>query len=85
MRRQRGRLPTVRIFIVVAKNRPDLYQYFAAGFDGIADINVIMDRRLGPDDPGPNASDMPHHERRTPRDVYDELAQRGFVIVRLPS
>jgi hypothetical protein len=75
----------VRIFIVVAKHRPDLYQYFAAGFDGVADVNVILDRRLGPDDPPSQLDDMPPHERRTPRDVYDELAQRGFVIVRLPT
>lgn len=75
----------MRIFIVVAKHRPDLYQYFAAGFDGIADVNVILDRRLGPDDPPTNPIDPPHSERRTPRDVYDELAQRGFVIVRLPA
>lgn len=83
---QRGRLRLVRIFIVVAKNRPDLYQYFAAGFDGVADVSVILDRRLGPDDPVAQISDNPaHHERRTPRDIYDELAQRGFVIVRLPA
>lgn len=82
----RGRLRSVRVFIVVAKNRPDLYQYFAAGFEGVADVNVILDRRLGPDDPAPGTSDTPsQHERRTPRDIYDELAQRGFVIVRMPS
>jgi hypothetical protein len=75
----------VRIFIVVAKHRTDLYQYFAAGFEGVDDVNVILDRRLGPDDPAPNPVDPPHSDRRTPRDIYDELAQRGFVIVRLPS
>ena len=75
----------MRIFIVVAKHRPDLYQYFAAGFDGVPDVSVILDRRLGPDDPPSHPTDPPHGERRTPRDVYDELAQRGFVIVRLPS
>jgi hypothetical protein len=75
----------VRIFIVVAKHRPDLYQYFVAGFEGVPDVNVILDRRLGPDDPPRNPVDPPHTERRTPRDIYDELAHRGFVIVRLPT
>lgn len=72
----------MRIFIVVAKNRPELYQYFASGFGGVEDVNVILDRRLGPDDPPPPTT--PHGDRRTPRDVYDELEARGFVIVRLP-
>ena len=79
----RGRLPAVRTFIVVAKNRRDLYEYFSAGFADVADVNVILDRRLGPDDPPrplPGADD-----RRTPLDIYDELESRGFVIVRLPS
>lgn len=75
----------MRIFIVVAKNRPDLYQYFAAGFADVEDVTVILDRRLGPDDPPPPSAGQPYGERRTPRDVYDELEGRGFVIVRLPS
>ena len=72
----------MRIFIIVAKSRRDLHEYFASGFAGVEDVNVILDRRLGPDDPPPP---QPHAERRTPRDVYDEMESRGFVIVRLPS
>lgn len=74
----------MRIFIVVAKNRLELYEYFASGFAGIDDVEVILDRRLGPDDPAPSGA-HPYGERRTPRDIYDELEGRGFVIVRLPG
>ena len=73
----------MRIFIVVAKTRPDLFQYFTSAFAGVASVEVILDRRLGGDDP------ISSHvgsagERRFARDIYDELEQRGFVIVRLP-
>lgn len=75
----------MRIFIVVAKNRPDLYQYFVAGLAGLEGVEVILDRRIGPDDPpGPTGDESPSN-RRTARNVYDELEQRGFVIVRLPG
>ena len=74
----------MRIFVVVAKNRPDLYQYFTAGFAGIDNIEVILDRRIGPDDPPPPGGGA-NAELRTARNVYEELELRGFVIVRLPT
>lgn len=73
----------MRIFVVVAKNRPDLYQYFSSSFAGVSSIEVIMDRRIGdasPDPPGSVQTD-----RREARNIYDELELRGFVIVRLPA
>jgi hypothetical protein len=75
----------VRIFIVVSKRRRELYQYFADGLAGIDPITVILDRRLGPDDPEPLGASPASGERRVPRDIYDEMESRGFVIVRLPS
>ena len=74
----------MRIFVVVAKNRPDLYRYFLAGFAGIEGVEVILDRRIGPDDPPAHAGVL-DAERRTARNIYEELEQRGFVIVRLPA
>lgn len=74
----------MRIFVVVAKNRPELYQYFTAGFAGVDGVEVILDRRIGPDDP-PGPSGMLDSERRTARNIYEELELRGFVIVRLPT
>ena len=74
----------MRIFVVVAKSRPDLYRYFVAGFAGVEGIEVILDRRIGPDDP-PGPAGTIDSERRTARNVYEELELRGFVIVRLPA
>ena len=75
----------MRIFVVVAKNRPDLFQYFVAGLAGVEGIEVILDRRIGPDEPQQPGSDDSPRNRRTARNVYEELEQRGFVIVRLPA
>jgi hypothetical protein len=72
----------VRIFIVVAKNRPDLYQYFSAGFEGVTGVEVILDRRIGN---ARAALTGPQSERRDAQNIYEELELRGFVIVRLPA
>ena len=71
----------MRIFVVVAKNRPDLFQYFMAGFEGVEGVQVILDRRIGEAPPAGEEQ----AERRNAGTIYDELAMRGFVIVRLPA
>ena len=76
---------TVHIFIVVAKNRPDLYEYLRAGFAGVEGVEVIVDRRLRADDDVIAALASGPSERRAAPDIYDQLEQRGFVIVRLPA
>jgi hypothetical protein len=74
----------VRIFVVVAKSRPDLYHYFKAGLDGVEGVEVILDRRIGPEVPaGPSGTSAA--ERRNAENIYEELEIRGFVIVRLPA
>ena len=75
----------MRIFVVVAKNRPELYRYFAAGFAGVDGVEVILDRRIGPDEPIERSGGHEVQNRRIARDVYEELEERGFVIVRLPA
>jgi hypothetical protein len=75
----------MRIFIVVAKDRPDLFQYFTAAFAGVDGIEVIGDRRLASDDQVAAGSALRHGERRATPDIYDELEERGFVIVRVPT
>jgi len=76
---------TVQIFIVVANNRPDLYEYFRAGLAGVDGVEVIVDRRLRADDDVIPALPSRPSERRAAPDIYDQLEQRGFVIVRLPA
>ena len=70
-----------RVIVVVARDRLDLFGYFENIFAGMPDIKVLLDRRLAPPDAAPSAAtDPPQRERR---DIYDELQQRGFVMIRL--
>jgi hypothetical protein len=74
----------MRIFVVVAKNRPDLYEYFTSGFAGIDNVEVIIDRRIGPEQPASTVGSQ-YSERRNAQNIYEQLEQRGFVIVRIPA
>ncbi len=72
-----------RVVIIVARDRPELFEYFRRGFTGVHDVGIIVDRRLpdddhmGPDD-GPDVAG-----RRWHPDIYDELTLRGFAIKRI--
>ena len=65
------------VVVVVARDRPDLLSYFEAVFAGMPDIKVLLDRRIIP----PGA--QPEAPQQESRDIYDELQQRGFVMIRL--
>ncbi|HKQ61632.1 MAG TPA: hypothetical protein VJS92_10075 [Candidatus Polarisedimenticolaceae bacterium] len=68
------------MIIVVARDRPELFSYFEQAFAGLSDIKVLLDRRILP--PGARlAPSSPDHQER--RDIYDELQQRGFVMIRV--
>jgi len=75
----------MRIFIVVSKDRPDLFRYFTAAFAGVETIEVILDRRLARDEDLSTVLMSPQQDRRAAPDIYDELQQRGFVIVQVPE
>jgi hypothetical protein len=75
----------MRIFIVVAKDRPDLFNYFTAAFAGVDGVQVIGDRRLASETQVATGPASGHGERRATPDIYDELEERGFVIVRVPA
>jgi hypothetical protein len=70
-----------RVIVVVARDRPELYTYFGQVFAGMADIKVILDRRILPPGARPGGPTGPDQLER--RDVYDELQQRGFVMIRV--
>jgi hypothetical protein len=70
-----------RVIVVVARDRPELFGYFERVFAGMPDIKVLLDRRILPPGAKPGASSDPSHQDR--RDIYDELQQRGFVMIRL--
>ena len=71
-----------RVMIIIARDRPELYDYFRESFAGIDQIEVIMDRRL-PGDPAPTHGMTEQPGRRWQPDIYDELLLQGFVIKRL--
>ena len=71
----------LRVIVVVARERPDLFGYFEKIFEGMPEIRVLLDRRLAPPGDAPAAGPDPAHRER--RDVYDELQERGFVMIRL--
>jgi hypothetical protein len=70
-----------RAVIVVARNRPALFEYLEKMLAGIPDIRVILDRRVVPPAAIQGGGAAP--ERRKRQEIYDDLQQRGFVIVRL--
>lgn len=69
-----------RVIVIVARDRPELLTYFEHVFADMPDIKVLLDRRLIPPGLQATASNPGHRERR---DIYDELQQRGFVMIRL--
>ena len=70
-----------RVVVVVARDRPELFSYFERVFTGMPDIKVLLDRRIMPPGAKPESAGGPGHRER--RDIYDELQQRGFVMIRL--
>ena len=70
-----------RVVVVVARDRAELFDYFERVFAGMPDIKVLLDRRIVPPGARPEASGALGHRKR--RDIYDELQQRGFVMIRL--
>ena len=67
--------------MVVARDRPELFGYFERVFAEMPEIKVLLDRRILPPGAKPGASSDPSQQDR--RDIYDELQQRGFVMIRL--
>jgi len=70
-----------RVIIVVARDRVELFDYFEQVFAGMPDIKVLLDRRILPPGVSPGSAGGPGHRER--RDIYDDLQQRGFVMIRL--
>jgi len=69
-----------RVIVIVARDRQELFTHFEHVFAGMPEIKVLIDRRLIP--PGiQGASSNPAYRER--RDIYDELQQRGFVMIRV--
>lgn len=71
-----------RLIVVVARDRTELFAYFESAFAGMPDVKVILDRRLSETgENGPYPKGDPGRRQRL--DIYDELLDRGFIIIRL--
>jgi hypothetical protein len=72
------------IIFIIARERPDLYEYVVKGFEDVPQVKVIYDRRLGErrrgsgDAPGPERR---RGDRRLHRE-RDDLRGLGWVLVR---
>jgi hypothetical protein len=71
----------LKVIVVVARDRPQLFSYFERAFADMPDIRVLLDRRILPPGVQPGAASNPGQQER--RDIYDELEQRGFVMIRV--
>jgi hypothetical protein len=71
------------VVVIVARDRPDLFEYLTRGFEHVEGVEVVLDRRIT-EPAGAELSDAEARDRRWQPDVYDELALRGFVIARFP-
>ena len=71
-----------RVVIIVARDRPELFEYFRRAFTGVGDVGIIVDRRL-PHEQADTDDEAELAGQCWQPDVYDELTLRGFVIKRL--
>ena len=73
------------VIVIVARDRPDLYDYLCEAFSGVESVRVIMDRRLAlSEQPDLDAPLSDASGRRLEPDVYDDLLLRGFIVKRVP-
>ncbi|MBI2219372.1 MAG: hypothetical protein HYU51_19005 [Candidatus Rokubacteria bacterium] len=72
-------------FLIVARNQPGLYAYLQQNFAGDADVQVVMDRRVG--ERRRSAVTVEHDRRQSCRRsrpvLSDKLESIGFAIVRV--
>jgi len=53
----------LRVIVVVARDRPELFGYFEKTFAGMPDIKVLLDRRLAPAERGTGRHGRPRSAR----------------------
>ena len=75
-----------RELFVVARDRPDLYQYFRDTFAEVPTVQVIVDRRLGDRRRAafPVTTERRQGERRS-RTAEADLATTGYAFISLEA
>ena len=72
------------LLLIVAWNRPDLWDLWRRWFAGVEEVQVVLDRRRGPPQEGaqPHAPDWREADRRRQPPIDDELHSTGFALTR---
>ena len=70
--------------LIVAWNRPDLWDLWRRWFVGVGEVEVVLDRRRGErrQRSGPCEPERRRAERRRQPGLEDELRSTGFAITR---
>ena len=76
-----------RTLFVVSRHHPDLYAYLRERFASDANVEVILDRRVGQRRrrAAPAAVERRRADRRTRPEVEMELQTRSHAIVTIPD
>ena len=72
------------LLLIVAWNRPDLWDLWRRWFSGVDHVQVILDRRQGPrqERNHPPEADRREVDRRRQPPIDDELRSTGFALTR---
>ena len=75
---------TVRSLIVVARDRPEVWQALTHRFAADERVRVFFDRREGQrrKQDHPNTPDRGRPDRRRPQSIENDVRYRQYVIVR---
>ena len=74
----------VRALVIVARDRPDVWQSLTRHFAGNADVQTVLDRRQGDrrQQSRTHALDRRCRDRRRPPRIETDVRARHYVIVR---
>ncbi len=73
----------MRHLVIVARDRPELFESLTHRFASDADVDVLLDRRVRPPHVDPQRVVHSEDRRQSPEDVEARLWVEGYVIVRL--
>jgi hypothetical protein len=73
----------MRHLVIVARDRPELFESLTHRFAGDAGVDVLLDRRVRPPHFDTLSSVAAEDRRQSPEDVEARLWVEGYVIVRL--
>jgi hypothetical protein len=72
------------LLLIVAWDRPDLWDLWRRWFVGVEEVHVVLDRRRGPrqERAQPHEPDRREADRRRQPSIDDELRSTGFALTR---